>query len=177
MTKVRNFVEITPNLPFSEFNFYELYRETFEHSELGRMKKILPLREMAESFGLVRKSMTPKRGRKSFFTPEGKVSLMFLKMKTQMSFPKLMEELNGNIHYQLFCDILIDPTHPLTNYKLLDDIAAELAGSLKIQELQNLLAEAWKPYMKNLDTMFTDATCYESEMRYPTVMPTVSVHK
>ena len=98
---------------------------------------------------------------------------MFLKMKTQMSFPKLMEELNGNIHYQLFCDILIDPTHPLTNYKLLDDIAVELAGNLKIQELQNLLAEAWKPYMKHLDTMFTDATCYESEMRYPIVMPTV----
>ena len=128
MTKVRNFVEITPNLPFSEFNFYELYRETFEHSELGRMKKLLPLHEMAESLGLVSKSMMPKRGRKSYFTPEGKVALMFLKMKTQMSFPKLMEELNGNIHYQLFCDILIDPTHPLTNYKLLDDIAAELAG-------------------------------------------------
>ena len=168
MSKVRNFAEITPNLPFSEFNFYELYRETFETSELGRMKKILPLREMAESFGLVNKSMAPKRGRKSYFTPEGKVALMFLKMKTQMSFPKLMEELNGNIHYQMFCDILIDPTHPLTNYKLLDDIAAELAGSLKIQELQNLLAEAWKPYMKNLDTMYTDATCYEREMRYPT---------
>ena len=136
MTKVRNFVEIAPNLPFSEFNFYELYRETFEHSELGRMKKLLPLHEMAESLGLVSKSMMPKRGRKSYFTPEGKVALMFLKMKTQMSFPKLMEELNGNIHYQLFCDILIDPTHPLTNYKLLDDIAAELAGSLMIQELQ-----------------------------------------
>ena len=132
------------------------------------MKKILPLHEMAESFGLVSKSMAPKRGRKSYFTPEGKVALMFLKMKTQMSFPKLMEELNGNIHYQLFCDILIDPVHPLTNYKLLDDIVAELAGRLKIQELQNLLAEAWKPYMKNLDTMYTDATCYESEMRYPT---------
>ena len=168
MSKIRNFAEITPNLPFSEFNFYELYRETFEKSELGRMKKILPLHEMAESFGLVSKSMAPKRGRKSYFTPEGKVALMFLKMKTQMSFPKLMEELNGNIHYQLFCDILIDPVHPLTNYKLLDDIAAELAGELKIQELQNLLAAAWKPYMKNLDTMFTDATCYESEMRYPT---------
>ena len=168
MSKITNFAEITPNLPFSEFNFYELYRETFEKSELGRMKKILPLHEMAESFGLVSKSMMPKRGRKSYFTPEGKVALMFLKMKTQMSFPKLMEELNGNIHYQLFCDILIDPVHPLTNYKLLDDIAAELGGKLKIQELQNLLAEAWKPYMKNLDTMYTDATCYESEMRYPT---------
>ncbi|MBQ3962371.1 MAG: hypothetical protein II678_02355, partial [Erysipelotrichaceae bacterium] len=43
----------------------------FEKSELGRMKKILPLHEMAESFGLVSKSMAPKRGRKSYFTPEG----------------------------------------------------------------------------------------------------------
>ena len=25
-----------------------------------------------------------------------------------------------------------------------------------------------KPYMKDLDTMYTDATCYESKMRYPT---------
>ena len=168
MSKVQNFAGISQSLPFTEFDYYELYRESFEKSELGRMKKILPLHEMAASFGLVSKSMLPKRGRKSYFTPEGKVALMFLKMKTQMSFPKLMEELNGNIHYQMFCDILIDPTHPLTNYKLLDDIAAELAGSLKIQELQNMLAAAWKPYMKDLDTMFTDATCYESEMRYPT---------
>ena len=57
---------------------------------------------------------------------------------------------------------------PLTNYKLLDDIMMELAGKLKIQQQQDLLAEMWKPYMKDLDTMYTDATCYESEMRYPT---------
>ena len=167
MSNKRNIVEITPNLPFSEFYFWGLYRETFEKSELGRMMRVLQLHEMAESFGLVSRSFSPKRGRKSYFTPEGKVALMFLKMKTQMSLPKLMEVLNGDIHYQLFCDILIDPTRPLTNYKLLDDISPELAGKMKIQELQKLLAEAWKPYMKNLDTMFTDATCYESEMRYP----------
>ncbi len=168
MTKVRNFAEITPNLPFTEYNFYEEFRGPFEKTELGRMKQILPLHEMAESLKLVDKSMMPKRGRKSYFTPEGKVALMFLKMKTQMSFPKLMEALNGNVFYQMFCDIVIDPARPLTNYKLLDDIALELAGKLKIQELQNRLAEAWKPYMKDLDTMFTDATCYESDMRYPT---------
>jgi len=81
MSNVRNFAEITPNLPFSEFIFYELYRETFEKSELGRMKKILPLLEKAESLGLVSKSMAPKRGRKSYFPPEGKVALMFLKSK------------------------------------------------------------------------------------------------
>lgn len=155
-------------MPFTEFDFYESYRQSFEKTELGRMRKLLPLHQMAETFGLVNKSLQPKRGRKSYFTPEGKVALMFLKMYTQLSAPKLMEQLNGNVHYQIFCDIYINPERPLTNYKLIDDVVSELAGNLKIQELQNKLAEAWKPYMKDLDTMYTDATCYESEMRYPT---------
>lgn len=51
---------MAPNIAFPEFNFYELYYSTFEKSELGRIKKLLPLREMAEDFGLVRKSMRPK---------------------------------------------------------------------------------------------------------------------
>lgn len=168
MSKVRNFAEIAPNIGFSEFDFYDLYRSTFEKSELGRIKKLLPLHEMAENFGLVSRSMRPKLGRKSFFTPEGKVALMFLKMHTGLSCPKLLEQLNGNIHYQIFCDVIIDPNRPLTNYKLLDDIMLELAGKLKIQQQQDILAEMWKPYMQNLGTMYTDATCYESEMRYPT---------
>ena len=58
--------------------------------------------------------------------------------------------------------------HPLRNYKLLDDVFSELARGLKIQQQQDILAEKWKPYMKDQETMYTDATCYESEMRYPT---------
>ena len=58
---------------------------------------MLPLREMTDNFGLVRKSMSPKLGRKSFFTPEGGVALMFLKMYTGLICQKLMEQLNGNI--------------------------------------------------------------------------------
>lgn len=56
----------------------------------------------------------------------------------------------------------------MTNYKLLDDIMMELAGKLKMQQLQGIPADKWRPYMENLDTMYTDATCYESEMRCPT---------
>ena len=141
MSKVRNFSEIAPNIAFPEFNFYKLYYSTFEKRELGRIKKLLPLREMADNFGLVRKSMRPKLGRKSFFTSDGKVALMFLKMYTGLSCPKQVEQLNGNIHYQIFCDVIIDPTRPLTNYKLLDDIMMELAGKLKIQQLQGVLAD------------------------------------
>lgn len=91
MSKVRNYAEIAPNIEFSEFDFYDLYRSTFEKSELGRMKKLLPLHAMAENFGLVSKSLRPKLGRKSYFTAEGKVALMFLKMYTGLSCPKLME--------------------------------------------------------------------------------------
>ena len=65
---------------------------------------------MAISFGLVEekpKSLRTKRGRKSFFTPEGKVALAFLKMYTGLSAPKLRDALNGNIQYQIFCGIRI----------------------------------------------------------------------
>ena len=126
---------------------------------------------MAISFGLVEekpKSLRVKRGRKSFFTPEVKVALAFLKMYTGLSAPKLMDALNGNIHYQIFCGIRISPEHHLTNYKLLDGILVELSKKLKIQEQQKVLADAWKPYVKNLDTVYTDAGCYESLMRFPT---------
>ena len=91
MPKVRNFAELAPNIGFSEFDFYDLYRSTFENSELGRMKKLLPLHAMAENFGLVSKSLRPKLGRRSYFTAEGKVALMFLKMYTGLSCPKLTE--------------------------------------------------------------------------------------
>lgn len=40
----------------------------------------------------------------------------------------------------------ISPANPLTNYKLIDDIILELSKRLKVQTLQEALAEAWKPY-------------------------------
>ena len=76
----------------------------FEKSELVRIKKLLLHREMSENFGLIRKSMRPKLGRESFFTPEGKVALMFLKMYTGLCCQKLLKQLkqlkqlNDNIH-------------------------------------------------------------------------------
>ena len=47
-----------------------------------------------------------------------------------------MEDLNGNIHYQIFCGIRICPESQLTNYKLIDNILLELSKKLKIQEQQ-----------------------------------------
>ena len=171
MAKIRHLSEIQQEIAFTEFDFYQRYAETFKTSELGLIKSLLPLRQMAISFNLMEERpmhKRVKRGRKSFFTPEGKVALAFLKMYTGLSAPKLMEALNGNIHYQIFCGIRISPEKQLTNYKLIDGILLELSRKLKVQEQQKVLADAWKPYMKNLDTVYTDASCYESLMRFPT---------
>ena len=81
MAKVRNLSDTQQQIAFTEHDFYQRYAETFKTSELGRIMSLLPLREMAISFGLIEekpKSIRTKRGRKSFFTPEGKVALAFL---------------------------------------------------------------------------------------------------
>ncbi|MBJ7429414.1 MAG: transposase [Bacteroidia bacterium] len=44
----------------------------------------------------------------------------------------------------------------------------ELSKSLNIRKSQEILAKNWIPYMKDLDKILTDATCYESEVRFPT---------
>ena len=43
--------------------------------------------------------------------------------------------------------MLIDPTHPPTSYKLLDDIMLEFTVKLRIQHLQDILEEKRKPYL------------------------------
>ena len=99
---------------------------------------------MAISLGLIDekpKSLRTPRGRKSFFPPEGKVALAFLKIYTGLSAPKL-DALNGNIHYQIFCGIRVSPEDQLTNYRLIDSILVELSRKLKIQEQQKVLADA-----------------------------------
>ena len=62
MTNIQHFSGITKRLPFEDLDFYELCRITFEMSELGRMKRLLPLHEMEVNFGLVsnRKERRPK---------------------------------------------------------------------------------------------------------------------
>ena len=168
MAKIQQISELSPSFAFTEFDFYKNYEESFKNSELGRIYSVLPLRELAIRFCLLDAVRRNRRGRKSYFSPVGKVALMFLKAYTGLSAPKLMEQLNANIHYQIFCGIRVSSKNPLTNYKLIDDIALDLSRRLKIQNLQEALAEAWKPYMKDLDIVYTDATCYESSMRYPT---------
>ena len=164
MVKIQKISEIEPCLGFTEFDMLKKYRQSFATSELGRLHSLFPFSELARQMHL----KSSPFGRKSYFSPEGKIALMVLKSYTNFSDSQLIEYLNGNIHYQLFCGVQIDPLHSLTNSKIVSAIRQELAEHLDIESLQLILAEHWKPYLENLHVCMTDATCYESHLHFPT---------
>ena len=164
MVKIQKISEIEPRLGFTEFDMLKKYRQSFATSELGRLHALFPFSELAREMHLKSSAL----GRKSYFSPGGKIALMVLKSYTNFSDSQLIEPLNGNIHYQLFCGVQIDPLHPLTNPKIVSAIRQELADRLDIESLQAILADHWKPYLENLHVCMTDATCYESHLRFPT---------
>ena len=59
---------------------------------------------------------------------------MFLKPYTGQSDDGLVEMLNGSIHMQMFCGVLIDPAKPIKNGKIVSAIRQRIAGVLDIRE-------------------------------------------
>ena len=166
MAKIQNISEIHPTLGFTEFDILEKYRKSFHASELGSLHSVFPFESIAKEIGLSQ----PRLGRRNSFSPSAKIALMVLKAYTGFSDRLQVEHLNGNIHYQLFCGIMIDPSCPITNYKIISAVRNEIASRLDIDSLQKILASHWTPYLENLHVCMTDATCYESHMRFPTDM-------
>ena len=166
MAKIQNISEIQPTLGFTEFDVLEKYRKSFHESELGRLHSVFPFDRMAKAIGLSEHRL----GRRNIFSPLAKIALMVLKAYTGFSDRQLVEHLNGNLHYQMFCGIMTDPAFPITNYKIVSAIRNEIASRLDIDSLQEILASHWKPYLENLHVCMTDATCYGSHMRFPTDM-------
>lgn len=124
--KLQKIGDIQPSLPFTEYDFLKKYRESFAVSELGRIHALLPLKEMAEELA----SHFPKKhpqGNTPMFPPEGEIALMFLKPYTGLSDDGLIEMLNGSIHMQMFCGILIDPSRPIKDGKIVSAIRNRLA--------------------------------------------------
>ncbi|WP_226789013.1 transposase [Polaribacter porphyrae] len=101
------------------------------------------------------------------FSPKGRIALMILKHYASCSDRKLIEQLNGNLDYQFFCDITLGYKR-LTNFKIVSQIRCELATSLHIDKIEKVFYNHWKPYISSPNQVTVDATCYESEVRYPT---------
>lgn len=143
---------------------FEAYYLRFQQSNLGKIHSAIPWEGLVKTFKL----KSGKKGPTAIFSPKGKLALMFLKNYAGCSDKRLIEQLNSNIDYQFFCDIYLGAEDYLTNFKIVSDIRCELAANLSINKAQKELAKHWKEWITNKDCMVVDATCYESEVRYPT---------
>jgi hypothetical protein len=164
MSKIRRISDFQHSFSFAtqEEQFEEFF-ERFLKSDLGRIHTAVPWDGAVSALGLTE----AKKGPTAIFGPRGKLALMFLKHWSGSSDRRLFEQLNGNLEWQLFCGIYLGRER-LTNYKIVSEIRCELAGKLDIDGLQKAFFAHWSPHMADLHSIVMDATCYESEVRYPT---------
>jgi hypothetical protein len=164
MRKIRRIFETTQEISFiSPEKEFSLYLQSFKESKLGGIYQSIPWIELVKKLR-IRES---KKGPDLIFSPQGMVALMFLKSYVGCSDEKLIHHLNGNIHFQIFCGILLGAER-IKNFKIVSDIRCKLARNLDVKGLQSVLADYWKPYLRDTNIMLEDATCYETSMRYPT---------
>lgn len=140
-----------------------MYWNSFLRSEIGQIYTTIPWDEFVRYFQLKEHRKGPSRA----FSPRGMIALMFLKSYVDCSDRKLIEHLNGNINFQMFCDIFLHGQR-LENFKIVSHVRTYLAERLDIREAQKILARYWNPFIEQPNIMLTDATCYESSVRYPT---------
>ena len=145
MLKIQKISELEPTIGFTEFAIYTDYGQSFLSSESGRLKSLLPLASLAKSLCLKENL----KGRPSYFSPESKIALMFLKSYTGFSDRALVTHLNSNIHCQLFCGIRIHPLNPVTNFKIISEIRRETGRKSDMDSLQQILADSWKPCLEH----------------------------
>ncbi len=164
MTKIRRISDFQHQFSFlNPSENFDVYFKGFLSSDLGKIYTAIPWDELVSVFKL----KEAIKGTKNYFSPRGKLALMFLKHYVCCSDKRLIEQLNANIDYQFFCDINLGH-HRLSNYKIVSQIRCELACDLDIRETEKILFDYWSEFIKNQDSISTDATCYESEVRYPT---------
>jgi len=163
--KIRRISEFQTKIHFPNFDsHYDKYIDSFLKTNLGKIYQAIPWGEMVRALEL----KEYKKGPDCLFSSRGKLALMFLKHYCGCSDKKLIEQLNGNVYYQIFCDILLAPGQHIENFKIVSHIRCEIASLLDIDKSEEVLMDSWRPYMSNLNSITCDATCYESSIKYPT---------
>ena len=165
MIKLQSIPNFQASIPlFSVEDNYNLLYDQFLETDLGKIFIAIPWDELIRSFKLKEN----KKGPDCIFSPQGKLALMILKHYAGCSDKRLIEQFNANMHYQFFCNTVLSVGQHIDNYKIVSQIRCELSEKLNIKDAQSILATHWLPHMEELEQILTDATCYESSMRFPT---------
>jgi hypothetical protein len=164
MSKIRRISQLQHQFCFlNPSDNFNAYYARFLASDLGKIHTAIPWEDLVVHF----KVRENNKGTKNIFSPKGQIALMILKHYACCSDKKLIAQLNANIDYQFFCDIHLG-LQTIDNFKIVSQIRCELADKLEINSTEKVLYNHWKDYIKEPEKITTDATCYESEVRFPT---------
>lgn len=136
----------------------------FETTQLGNLHRSLPLKKLI--------TLLPERKNKSgapaWVNSEGMIAMLFLQSYTGLSDRKFIDHFNGNWQMQMFCGTQLALNEAIKDRNLMSRVRSYVSKYLNLEEFQTVLLKEWKPYMENTHVGMSDATVYESHMRYPT---------
>ena len=149
------------------FDFPNLIQQRFLQTDLGQLYLSIPFQEMATSIPKPAQQKSGK-GCKPWFTVEGGIGLLILKHHLKLSDADLIRRVNTDWAMQYFCGIQLKPNEVIKDINLPSYWRCYIGQYLDIFTLQSIAANHWKPYMKETHISTEDATCYESNISFPT---------
>lgn len=150
---------------FSAQQMEELLDQRFLQTKLGQLYLTIPFQELASCFPARKHTC----GTRPIFTIEGGIALMFLKSYLKLSDEKLIEQLNcGNWAMQRFCNLRLGLGEQIKDFKIVSRWRVYIGQYLSEEKLQKCFVQAWKGDIEDQGSNLSDATCYESYVRFPT---------
>jgi hypothetical protein len=163
-SKVQN---ILLQLQLFEVKCYDsVFRQNFLQSDLGCLYSAIPFKELAELFRAEERRFA--QGAPSTFSIEGGLGLMFLKHLSNLSDAALIERINTDWHYQMFCGLPPRIHQGIRDKDMVGRWRRFFGKRLNINTIQEVLARNWKSDLSQSHVCMADATVYESHIKYPT---------
>jgi len=140
----------------------------FLDHKLGKLYQAIPFDEIASILPYKK----PKTGPVPWFDVKGGIGLQILKHHYRTSDENLIDLLNQNKMMQYFCGINLKAGQKIKDIGIVSRWRARLGGYLAMSDVMTKFqlanVEHWKSDLENTETNLSDATCYESYIRYPT---------
>lgn len=144
-----------------------LLHQRFLQTDLGQLYSSIPFNEMAATIPLPKQQRSGK-GCKPWFSVAGGIGLLVLKHYLKLSDADLIHRINTDWAMQQFCGISLKPTEVIKDLNLPSYWRSYIGQHLDIGQLQRVAAQHWNPYMQQTQISCEDATCYESNISFPT---------
>lgn len=142
--------------------------QIFLQSPLGKLYLAIPFQRYLD----ILPYEEPLTGPRPWFDLKGGIALQILKHRYKVSDEKLIELLNDSKSMQYFCGINLQYGTAIKDDGVVSRWRARLGHYLNIPRLLSGLQLSnvahWKDKMEEPKTNLSDATCYESYVRFPT---------